>query len=134
MNKKIILKILVLIIILPVVLFDLGYLLRAPLEFLYEDVMFNNTSTVLFQCSDFPDERAAVVAISEKSDPKFNRIENLYRWIERSEVGIRCPGKYQIDIYVDSELNRFLLRINLFDQKLNNIPVFIRKYIPAPKD
>lgn len=123
---KLLLGIFVSISILILVIISLILSNRDRVEYIYEDIVLANTSTVLFPCNDFADEATVKEIVNSMNDPKYKAIEQYINWITYWEVGNRCPGKFQLEVTFNSEWQRIEIKKILKDQKIKGVPVFLR--------
>jgi hypothetical protein len=112
------------------VIFIIGILgiltFRNQIAYIYADVILDNTSTDLFSCESFSSLEEVKAALESNNDSILDQAKQFSSWIETSEVGDRCPGKYQIEIDYQSHNQRVQLTKIIKDQKIRGIPVYLR--------
>jgi len=123
---KILLGIIAFVFILTIVIFLLIFSNRDRVEYIYEDIVLANTSTVLFPCNEFADEATVKEIVDNMNDPKYKAIEKYLEFFVYSEVGNKCPGKFQLEAAFLSETQRIEIKKILMDQKIKGVPVFLR--------
>lgn len=123
---KILLGIISFVFILTIVIFLLILSNRDRVEYIYENIVLANTSTVLFPCNEFADEATVKEIVDNMNDPKYKAIEKYLEFFVYSEVGSRCPGKFQLEAAFLSETQRIEIKKILMDQKIKGVPVFLR--------
>jgi len=99
---------------------------KDKVEYIYEDLVLANTSTVLFPCNEFADEATVKEIVDNMNDPKYKEIEKYLEFFVYSEIGRRCPGKFQLEAAFLSETQRIEIKKILKDQKIKGVPVFLR--------